>query len=229
MFRSCGNMCWILKGWHFHASSEGTEEQCHWWSLRMDATRGAFKNSLYQEIKQFSPLWKHWGCQQRKLNWNSGVPGTRVSLDWCGREQVCHCLWASVRHLCSWQNRTWWEVFSFAPVHGGPRWLLLQDCESGDSDPTHHQLQGGAWSTSPPQLGNSSPMWPKAARGDSQNSNYWKKEQSPFPWITGYQVAWDCRSGIWGWSHHQRKQEADERNRMRAVLIVAPTSSYAWS
>ena len=162
MFHSCGNMCWILKGWHFHASSEGTEEQCHWWSLRMDATRGAFKNSLYQEIKQFSPLWKHWGCQQRKLNWNSGVSGTRrvsrlvwpwaslsLSLgfsqaslqltepDVMGGFQLCPCPWRSQVTAATGLRIRWLKPHS--PSATG-RCLVHESTTAGEQQP--HVAQG---------------------------------------------------------------------------------------
>ena len=229
MFRSCGDMCWILKGCHFHASSERTEEQCHWWSLRMDATRGASKNSLYQEIKWFSPLWKHWGCQQRKLTWNSGVPGTRrvsrlvwpwaslsLSLgfsqaslqltepDVMGGFQLCPCPW-------------WSQVTAAAGLR--IRWLRPHSPSATGRCMVHESTTAGE------QQPHCGPRQP----GETLRTRPTEKERFPFPWTTGYQVARDCRSGIWGWSHYQRKQEADERDRMPAVLIVAPASSYAWS
>ena len=162
MFCSCGDMCWILKGCHFHASSERTEEQCHWWSLRMDATRGASKNSLYQEIKWFSPLWKHWGCQQRKLTWNSGVPGTRrvsrlvwpwtslsLSLgfsqaslqltepDAMGGFQLCPCPWWSQVTAAAGLQIRWLRPHS--PSATG-RFLVHESTTAGEQQP--HVAQG---------------------------------------------------------------------------------------
>lgn len=92
--------------------------------------------------------------------------------------------------------------FQLCPCPSSPRWLLPQDCKSGDSDPTQHQPQGGAWSMSPPRHREQQPHATQSSPGDSQNLNYWEKScpLSHEPLGTKLREGCFCRSGIWGWS-----------------------------
>lgn len=157
----------VLKGWHSHASSEGTEEQCHWWTLRMDATRGALKNSVYQEVKWLAHLWKHWGCQQRKRSWNS-VPGTRcvsslvwpwaslspslgfshvslqlAELDTVGGFQLCPCPSRSQVTAASGLRIRWLRPHSTSATG---RCLVHESSTSGEQQPHATQSSPGRFS-----------------------------------------------------------------------------------
>ena len=152
-----------------------------------------------------------------------------MALGWCGHEQLSLKSLDFGHTSYSWQSWMWWEVFSLWPcawrsqVTNAPGlWIKWQG-------PHHHQPPRRCLLISAPCLRHSSHFFDPRQPRETLSPWTTEKEQSSFPWTTGYPATPGCRSGIWGWSQHQRKQETDGRDRMPAVLIWVPASSYAWS